>query len=182
MRRHRPLSLGTAVRRAVVVATVRDGGQVALRLQVPWAEGLHARWMPGASMEEFLVRTTNQNSAAFARDLAQVERSVERTTRLSADHDAPRTFPRWQWPSSSEVQDALRRELMSRLADGAQFAHLSRLPASTELVLGREPAAIRLQLPDFLGPALLTVYRPTEQWLRPGQISAPTGVQRSVPR
>ena len=102
-------------------------------------------------MEEFLVRTTNQNSAAFARDLAQVERSVEGTTRLSADHDAPKTFPRWQWPSSAEVQDALRRELMSRLADGAQFAHLSRLPASTELVLGREPAAIRLQRPDFVG-------------------------------
>ena len=41
---------------------------------------------------------------------------------------------------------------MSRLADGAQFAHLSRLPASTELVLGREPAAIRPQLPGFSRP------------------------------
>ena len=159
---------------------LRDGGHVELRLQVPWAQVLREQWVPGVTMEEFLVRVGNQRPAEFARELTQVENGIERSTRFVIDGGAPAALSNWQWPAAAVVQEALRRELMSRLADGDRFEHASRLPALAEQTVGREPASVRFQLPVALGPALLTVYRPTEQWLKPGEVSAPISVRRST--
>lgn len=160
---------------------VRDGGHIELRLQVPWADVLHGVWIPAVPLEEFLVRATSRPVAEFARELAKVESDVERGARLVPDGGATARFTRWQWPRANEVQEALRRELMSRLADKANFEHASRLPASAELAVGRELTSVQLQLPVVLGPALLTVYRPAEQWLAPGALSPPMGVRRLPP-
>ena len=160
---------------------VRDGGHVELRLQIPWADVLHGEWIPSVPMEEFLVRATSRPAPEFARDLAKVQAEVERGARLTPDGAAAARFARWQWPRAGEVQEALRRELMSRLADKANFEHASRLAASAELAVGRDLNSVRLQLPSLLGPALLTVYRPAEQWLAPGAMSAPMSVRRPPP-
>lgn len=161
---------------------VRDGGHVELRLQVPWADVLRSRWMPGVPLREFLVRVASQGSREFARDLLQVEGEIERETRVAGEGGSAVHFVRWQWPSPSMVQEALRRELMSRLADGDRFEHASRLPASAEATLpGRSAASVRVRLPQVLGPALLTVSRPTEQWLGAGQWSTPVALRPPSP-
>ena len=87
-------------------------------------------------------------------------------------------FARWQWPTAVEVQEALRRELMSRLADGERFEHLSRLAATSDVVLARSPATVRVQLPPALGPTLVTIYHPQEQWVKAGELSAPFSLVR----
>jgi hypothetical protein len=160
---------------------VRDGGHVELRLHIPWSDVLRSRWMPGVPMEEFLVRVTSQPEADFKRDLLRVEADVERDARVVGDGGAPSPLGRWQWPASSAVQGALKRELMSRLVDRDRFEHASRLPVSAEVTLARGPATVSLRLPGVLGPALLTVYRPAEQWLSPGQWSTPVPVAAPVP-
>ena len=163
---------------ASATVVVRDGGHVQLRLQIPWADVLHATWMPKRSMQEFLVVVTNQPRADFARQLDAVQRSIERGTRLVADAGAPVTFTHWQGATAAEVQEALKRELMSRLADGDRFQHASRLAATSEIALGHEIATVRVQLPPTLGAALVTVYRPEERWVKPGELSAPVTVAR----
>ena len=158
---------------ASATLVVRDGGHVELRLQVPWAVVLHQRIMPGAAMQEFLVRMTNLRPAEFATQLTAVQGRIERETKLTAEPGKPAAFQNWHWPAAGEVQDAMRRELMSRLADGANFEHASRLSAAAETVVGRERSSARLVLAPLLGPALLTVIRPHEEWMRAGEPSAP---------
>ena len=157
---------------------VRDGGHLQLRLQVPWADVLRAQWMPKASPPEFLAKVVSLPRAEFARDLVRVQATLERDARVVADNGPPVVFARWQWPSAAEVQEALRRELMSRLADGERFEHFSRLPATSEVALGRSPTAVRLRLPTSLGNALVTVYRPAEQWVKAGELSGSVVVRR----
>ena len=157
---------------------VRDGGHLQLRLQVPWADVLRAQWMPKASTPEFLAKVVSMPRAEFARDLIRVQAVFERDARVVADHGRPLVFARWRWPSATEVQEALRRELMSRLADGDRFEHFSRLSATSDLALGRSPVAVRLGLPAALGNALVTVYRPAEQWVKAGAWSASVVVKR----
>ena len=157
---------------------VRDGGHLDLRLQVPWADVLRAQWMPKASPQLFLAQVVNQPSADFARNLTRVHAALERGARVVADADAPVAFARWQWPTAVEVQEALRRELMSRLADGARFEHVSRLAVTSDVVLARSPATVRLQLPPALGPTLVTIYHPQEQWVKAGELSAPFSLVR----
>ena len=157
---------------------LREGGHVELRLQIPWAEVLRAQWMPRVAVQEFLVRVTNQRAADFARELAKIETAIEHGTQVVVDGGTSGGFSNWQWPSAVVVQEALRRELMSRLAEGERFEHASRLPAIAEHTLGRERTGVRLKLPVAFGPALLTVYRPKEQWLKPGELSAPISVDR----
>ena len=157
---------------------VRDGGHLDLRLQVPWADVLRAQWMPQASPQLFLAQVVNQPSADFARNLTRVHAALERGARVVADADAPVAFARWQWPAAVEVQQALRRELMSRLADGARFEHFSRLAATADVVLARSPATVRVQLSAALGPTLVTIYHPQEQWVKAGEMSAPFSLVR----
>lgn len=163
---------------ASATLVVRDGGHVQLRLQIPWADVLRSSWMPARSTPEFLVIVANQPRADFARQFATVERQIQQRTRLVADAAAPVTFTRWQGASAAEVQDALKRELMSRLADGDRFEHASRLAITAELTTGRELSTVRLQLPASLGPALVTVYRPEEHWTKAGELSSPVNVAR----
>ena len=163
---------------ASATLVVRDGGYVQLRLQIPWAEVLHAAWMPGRPMQEFLVVATSRSRADFAKQFATIEQSIHRGTQLVADASAPVAFTRWQGATADEVQDALKRELMSRLADGVRFEHLSRLAVTAEVTTGRDIAAVRLKLPASFGPALLTVYRPEERWVKSGELSAPVNVAR----
>ena len=157
---------------------VRDGGHLDLRLQVPWADVLRAQWMPRVSAQQFLAQVVNQPNAEFARSLARVQTALERAARVKADADAPVAFARWQWPTAVEVQEALRKELMSRLADRDRFEHLSRLAATADVVLARNPATVRVQLPAVLGPTLVTIYQPMEQWVKAGDMSAPFSLVR----
>lgn len=157
---------------------VRDGGHLELRLQVPWAEVLRDRWMHGTAMPDFLARVTSRPAAEFARDVAVVMRGIEQGVRLRSDRGRVVSFVRWQWPTGSEIQAALRKELMSRLALGNRFEHASRLGGAAEVRLGPAPEAVQLELPPWLGPALLTVSRPAEEWLRPGQPSGPIRISR----
>lgn len=160
---------------------VREGGHVELRLQIPWADVLQRAWMPKVGVQEALVRITAQPAADFARELRKVQRTVEDGVRLTPDASGAVPFVRWQWPTPEDVRSALKMELMSRLAVGTAFDHLSRLPALAELALNHDMATVRLATPAVLGATLLTAYRPAEQWIGPGALSAPVGVKRPVP-
>lgn len=182
---------GAALRRAETfhelkqtsaTVVVREGGHVEVRLQVPWADVLHDAWMPQRTMEEFLMQVTAQRADSFARHLGAVQAQISRGVRVLPDGGEARGFSRWQWPRPRDVQEALRRELMSRMAEPGNFEHASRLLATAELSLGGEPLNIRLRIPAVLGPVLLTVYRPSEQWLAPGALSAPVALRRSSGR
>lgn len=152
---------------------VRDGGHVELRLQVPWSEVLRRAWKPGADPVAFLGEVTALPPAVLARRLAAVQGTVAAEARVAGDDPAGMSFTRWQWPAPEVLRGALQRELMSRVAEGAGFDHASRLPATAEAKLVRSPQAVRVRLPALLGPALVTVLQPREQWVAPGGWSLP---------
>lgn len=161
---------------------LRDGGHAELRLQVPWADLLRAQWMPDVAVTEFLARVTAEPTDVFARRVSQLQSRIARDLTVAPDGGAGRPFTQWHWPHPLELREALRRELMSRLATPSDFEHASRMTVVAEQTLGREPSSVRVQLPALLGPALLTVYRPTEQWLPAGTLSAAIPVPRSATR
>ena len=65
---------------------------------------------------------TSRSRADFAKQFAIVEQFIHQGTRLVADASAPVAFTRWQGATADEVQDALKRELMSRLPETANVA------------------------------------------------------------
>lgn len=153
---------------------IRDGGHLSLRLQVPWATVLQARLAPGRPAVELLGQLAAEPATTFARRYAAVVALIARDTHALDAQGRSVAFINWQWPKAAEVQEALRRELMARLADPVNFAHDSRLAATAEVTLqSRASGQARLRLPTLLGPALLTVTHPREEWLRGGAPSAP---------
>jgi hypothetical protein len=153
---------------------IRDGGHLSLRLQVPWATVLQARLAPGRPAVELLGQLAAEPAPTFARRYSAVIALIARDTHALDPQGRPVAFVHWQWPSAAQVQEALRRELMARLADPVNFAHQSRLAATAEVTLqARASGQARLRLPTLLGPALLTITRPREEWLRGGAPSAP---------
>ena len=157
---------------------VRDGGFVQLKLQLPWSDVLHRVWMPDAQMAAFLGAVVNQSPTAFAASLAKVQAALAREVRVSGNDGAPMVLTRWVWPSAIEVQTALRTELMARLATPTADHHGERFTANAEVRLGTELTTVQLQTSASLGPTLLIVYRPIEQWLGVGARSAPAPVRR----
>lgn len=157
---------------------VRSGGHLELRLQVPWAEVLRQRWMPRVAPHDALVRIAAMRMPEFARQLALVEREIERGLLLISGPRVGTPFTTWQWPPPESVHAALKTELMSRLAVGPEFEHASRLPAAAEAVVGENTAEVRVTAPPVLGPTLFTAYRPVEQWLPAGGTSSAVQVRR----
>jgi hypothetical protein len=162
---------------ASVALIVRPDGLIDARIMVPWATVLQARVAPRLDPVAVLTQLVNPPAAQFARTIGAVEAEIARDLRL-ADAGRGLTFARWQWPTASEIQAALREELMSRLADGAAFRHASRL-AATASVRPTSPATqARLLVPAVLGPVLLTVTHPIEQLIPRGGPSAPFPLRR----
>lgn len=155
---------------AAATVVVRDERHVELRLTVPWADVLHRRMMPTRTRMEFLQRVVSGPTAEIAAAIAAVQAEVERGTRLRTD-GAGVAFTHWRWPSTREVRDAMRTELMSRMAGDAD-THPSRLLSTAEAISGNVPAA-RLSFGRALGPVLLTVVRPREEWVPPDRASSP---------
>ncbi len=171
------IAAGTARRHELAEASatvvVRDGGHVELRLQVPWAEVLRQAWQPRAELVPFLGEVVALPPATLARQVAAVQRRLAAEARVAGADAAGVPLGRWHWPAPEALRRALQRELMSRLAEGAAFEHASRLPVTAEGKLSRSPRSVRLRLPTLLGPVLVTVLQPREQWVAPGGWSAP---------
>lgn len=177
-----PFAAGSASRRheltaASVTLVVRDGGHVEVRLQVPWAEVLRRAWRPDADRAAFLGEVAAMPAAEFAGRVAVVERALAQEARIAGDEATGVAPTGWRWPAPEALREALKRELMSRLALGADFEHASRLPATADARLARSPRAVRVRLSPLLGPTLVTVVQPREQWVAPGAWSAPTVVR-----
>ncbi|MFO0093266.1 MAG: hypothetical protein ACK54K_03070 [Gemmatimonadaceae bacterium] len=165
---------------ASAALVVRDGGHLELRLQVPWAALLQADRMPGRPLPEFLMYVSAMSPSTFDGHDRRLVAQLERAFHLTRPAAAPVTFQRWVWPRSAAVQQAVQRELMSRLADGANAEHAARLPATAEAVVGGGVASVALEVPALLTPLLLTVTRPQAQWVRAGQpaVVVPLGMRR----
>ena len=163
---------------ASATLVVRDGGFVELRLQLPWSELLQRQWMPRATPEQFLTVMVNQPPAAFAKRLLAVQSLLERELRVIGNGTRVQPFTRWRWPSPAEVQNAMRTELMARLAMPGADHHAERMLVQAEVRVPGGLAAVQLQTAAILGPTLLTTYRPIEQWVGVGARSAPVPVGR----
>ena len=166
---------------ASATLTIRSGGHVALRLQVPWAELLRTTVAPGRPMVDLLGQLASEPAAAFARRYATLTNRLAVGTRLLSSAGTGIAFTRWHWPEAAIVQQALRDELMSRLVDGAAFRHASRLAAEAEATVPAPIPAVRLGLPPQLGPALVTVVRPEEQWVGRGGLSTAIDLRSPTP-
>ncbi len=160
---------------ASATLAVRDGGHVELRLLVPWAELLRARLLPGRPTPEFLARIAQLPPREFDAAVADIRLDVERGTRLLAASGQRIAFRTWRWPRADEVRAALRVELMARLAGDEASPHPSRLLTTADAVMGAVPEA-RITFPSALGPVLLVVTHPAEQWVAPGRVSGPIGL------
>lgn len=158
---------------ASATVVVRDGGHVELRLQVPWSDVLRRAWQPRAQPVPFLGEVVALAPTVLARRLDDLQRRLAADTRVAGGDETGVPLGRWQWPAPEALRDALQRELMSRVADGSAYEHASRLPATAEAKLPRSPRAVRVRLSALLGPALVTVLQPREQWVAPGAWSVP---------
>lgn len=166
---------------ASATLTIRSGGHVALRLQVPWADLLRTTVAPGRPMIEVLGQLASEPAATFARRYQSLTGRLAAGTRLLSLSGTVVALTRWRWPQAAAVQQALRDELMSRMVDGAAFRHASRLATEAEATVPAPVPAVRLGLPPQLGPALVTVLRPEEQWVGRGGLTTAIDLRSTPP-
>lgn len=122
-------------------------------------------------MIELLGQLASEPAATFARRYTALTGRLTAGTRLLSPSGTVVALTRWHWPAAATVQQALRDELMSRMVDGAAFRHASRLAAEAEATVPASVPTVRLGLPPQLGPALVTVVRPEEQWVGRGGLT-----------
>lgn len=156
---------------AAATVIVRDARHAELRLTLPWADLLHQRLMPTRSRTDVLQRLTSGPTGPLTTAIAVLRREVEASVRLQLDGRPPMAFTRWRWPSEETIRAALRTELMARLAGDAE-THPARLVTTSEVIASDLPSA-RIVFGRVLGPVLLTVQRPREEWVAPDRPSTP---------
>lgn len=156
-----------------VALVVREGGALDVRLTCTWSRLLLASGAAGSTegARAAIARLAAEPAATFAARVDAVRRALEARVRVQLDAGVRRPFVSWQWPSAPAVQAALREETMAAMTGGGGDHHASRLTATARLVVGPTVSSVQLDLPPQLGAVLLTVSRPKEQWLAPGQSS-----------
>lgn len=170
-----PVRRATAheLQETAITLVVREGGALDLRVTCTWSRLLLASGAAGTTegARAAVARLAAEPEAAFAARVDAVRRALEARVRLQMGAGVRRAFIGWQWPSASVVQEALRQETMAAMTGGGGDHHASRLTATARLVVGPKIPSVQLDLPPQLGAVLLTVSRPKEQWLAPGQSS-----------
>ena len=161
-----------------ITLTVRDGGFVGVRLQVPWSSVLRQREGTRLGATPALATLASLPPAAFARRLQDAQQDIERTLLVRADGAPPRALQRYVWPAAAEVQQALRAELMARMAAPDGSGHATRFSVTAEVRLPPAFRAVQVQPPAVFGATLVTVQRPMEQLVRGGAMSSPLVVPR----
>lgn len=165
-------SLGAhELREAAATVIIRDARHADLRLTIPWADLLHQRLMPTRSRIDALQRLTSGPSASLTAAITALRREVEASVRLHLVGRPSLPFTRWRWPSDEMVRDALRTELMARLAGDAD-PHPARLVTTSEVIASNLPSA-SIAFGRVLGPVLLTIQHPREEWVAPDRPSTP---------
>ena len=164
-----------------ITLTVRDGGFVGVRLQVPWSSVLRQHEGTRLSATPALATLASLPPAAFAQRLQDAQREIERTLLVRADGAPPRALQRYVWPAAAEVQQALRAELMARMAAPDGSGHATRFSVTAEVRLPPAFRAVQVQPPATFGATLVTVQRPLEQMVRGGALSVPMTVLMTVP-
>lgn len=159
---------------------VREGGALELRLVCTWSRLLltNSGATTSDAIREQLGRLAAEPASVFATRVQTLRRSIETGVRAHTGGDGRLRFEAWQWPATSDIQEALRQELMATMTGASGDHHASRLMVTARLVVGPTAPTVRLEMPKQLGPVLLTIVRPQEQWLAPGQLS-PAVVLRS---
>jgi hypothetical protein len=163
-----PLAHDLAQSSAVV--TVRDTGVIEIRLAVPYEEALHAATMPRQPQGVFLASFSSGSDRQAAAVLAAFNVAVQRGVRIVADGQAV-ALGDWQFPAQADVRATLRRAAM--MATVGAHDHVDRLMVTATGRASGPVRQVQVQLPPALGPALLTVLHPREQWLRDGRLSPP---------
>jgi len=156
-----------------ITLSVREGGFVGVRVLVPWSAVLRRRFFPAMNVAQALGTLGSLPSAGFATKLQDAQRDIERTLLVRADGAPPRVLARYVWPSAGEVQQALRTEMMERLATTDGSGHAVRFPVSAELQLSSTVRTVQVQPPAVFGATMVTLQRPVERMVRGGAMSSP---------
>jgi hypothetical protein len=144
----------------------RDGGHFTLSLRWDAARALQLTLLPDTAPTEALALLSAMEPERFAKHW-------EQATRRWAEHCAlliqgrSHKAERWSWPTASDAQAWLQRQLMPQLT-GAHADH-EWLAAQAEFRIGGDAVTqAQLKLPAALRPLSLTSLRPRQQWAREG--------------
>lgn len=156
--------------------TVRDSGVVELRLAIPYDEVLRRTTMPKQPLPVFLAAFSSAGDRSVAAALTTLHEHVRRNTRVVAD-GRPVPLTAWEWPDVGLVRSGFRRAAM--MATVGTHDHMERLTVTArgQLTGGSPIRQVQVQLPEQLGPTLVTVLHPEERWLRGGALSAPIPIR-----
>jgi hypothetical protein len=159
-----------------ITLTVREGGFVGVRVQLPWSAVLRARFFPAMNATQALGTLASLPPASFAAKLLDAQRDIERTLLVRANGAPPRGLARYVWPSAGDVQQALRTEMMERMATPDGSGHAVRFPVSAELQLSSTVRSVQVQPPAVFGATMITLQRPVERMVRGGAMSSPIAI------
>lgn len=156
--------------------TVRDSGIVELRLTIPYDDVLRRATMPNQPLPVFLAAFSSAADRAVAGALTTLHEHVHRETRVMAD-GRPVPLTAWEWPDVGLVRTGFRRAAM--MATVGTHEHMERLTVTArgQLAGGAPIRQVQIQLPEQLGPALVTVIHPEERWIKGGALSAPMPIR-----
>lgn len=156
--------------RATVV--LREPGLVSLALHVDYMSLLQQSLAPRDSVEQFLFTAAAMPPEKFRDALERTQRALQAGTQLRLPGGRTQAFARWVWPDAARVQGLLRERVMQQVTASAQHPADATLEIQAEVLLPTAVASLRLQLPAALGRVLVVWYRPGQQWVEPGTVSA----------
>lgn len=132
-----------------------------------WADVLRDLSAPDEAPAGFLFRVASEPASALEAPLARLRALVESQWQLHTPEGEALRIVRWQWPSASELHQALQQQA----AQQALGEHVHGAQGPVVRAEAQAPAPVRqlrMSLPAALERALVVSYRPQQRWVEAG--------------
>ena len=149
----------------------RDARHITLLLNADLPELMHQMLAPKRAFAEFAMATSSVSPAQFTTAATAVQKSIEKTLRVTDDKGGALVVSNWVWPQTAQLQAAMRERAMALVINPDDHAQAGALEVRADLRSSQPVKALRVQFPPALKRVMLVTYHPNQVWVEPAETS-----------
>lgn len=148
---------------------LQEPTHVTLTLYIRYSEILYKVMANGKSYSAFLMACAAMKPDEFNGLHQTAQKILQEKLKVTTNGSGLIPVTGWEWPASTQVQSAMRQQVMAAMVGGGSPAHEPPIEVTANMVQTKEIKKISIRFPAEFGRVLLVWYRPSQAWVEPQQ-------------